>query len=239
VIVVGPYVRDDDHGWAEIHPAWTITPDEGVAQAVPPLAAVATTLAGADAAEEAAATPGPAATSTPLPLVPITPSFVSVVGGRPGQNASVTVQAAPGALCSIAYMTPYGTASTAQGLVAKRADSGGRVAWAWLIGTRTNPGMGTVTVTCDGASASAEIVIGYGAGTGVDLRRREAGRWEPPTVSTAEATVQSAAMVERFHRMLLRKLRAPRDQRRSPVVVGSAGRVNVAETQVNVAVAET
>jgi hypothetical protein len=141
-------------------PAWTITLEQGVALAVPQLAAVATTLAGADAAEEPDATQIPAATPTPLPLAPITPTFVSVVGGRPRQTASVTVQAAPGALCSIAYVTPAGTRSVAEGLVARRADGGGRVAWAWLIGAGENPGSGTVTVTCDGASASAEIVIG-------------------------------------------------------------------------------
>jgi hypothetical protein len=59
VTVVGAYVRDEDHGWAEIHPAWSITPDGGVAQAVPALGAVATTLAGADAVLGAAFAPAP------------------------------------------------------------------------------------------------------------------------------------------------------------------------------------
>jgi hypothetical protein len=160
VTVVGPYVRDEGHGWAEIHPAWTLAPDGGIAQAVPQLAAVATALAGADAADETAATATPVSSPTALPLVPITPSFVGVSGGRPGPTATVTVQAAPGALCSIAYAMPVGTPGAAQGLVAKRADSTGRVNWVWVIGTQTTPGMGTVAVTCDGATAATQIAIG-------------------------------------------------------------------------------
>jgi hypothetical protein len=103
------------------------------------------------------------ATSTPAPSNATTASgitFLSVVGGRPGQTASVTVQAAPGALRSIAYVTPAGTASVAQGLVTLSADASGHASWSWLIGTRTKPGTGMVTVTCGGASASTGIAIG-------------------------------------------------------------------------------
>jgi hypothetical protein len=68
-------------------------------------------------------------------------------------------------------------------------------------------------------------------------RRRDEARgrtWAPPTVSEAEAVEQSAAMAERFNRMQLRTLRALRDLRRFPVIVASAGQVNIAEKQVNV-----
>src|SRR5262249_14849630 len=102
----------------------------------------------------------PSATATPLQLVPLTPSLMSATGERTGRTASVTVQAATGALCSIVYLTRSGTANASQGLTAKCADSGGHVSWPWPIGSRTIPGMGTVTVTCDGASASAQISIG-------------------------------------------------------------------------------
>jgi hypothetical protein len=66
-------------------------------------------------------------------------------------------------------------------------------------------------------------------------RKRDEGRWEPQTVEDTEALEQSAAMVERFHGMFLRTLKALRDLRRTPgVVVQSAGQVNLAQQQVNV-----
>jgi hypothetical protein len=86
--------------------------------------------------------------------------FTSVVGGPPGGTASVAVQTAPNASCSIKYITPRGTDSTAQGLIPKTADASGRVSWSWVIGTATQPGTGRVTVTCGGASATAPIQIG-------------------------------------------------------------------------------
>ena len=65
---------------------------------------------------------------------------------------------------------------------------------------------------------------------------KDEGRWTPPRVTDAEAIDQAAQMVDRFNRVLLRTLRALRDQRRyGPVVVQQAGQVNVAERQVNVA----
>jgi hypothetical protein len=103
------------------------------------------------------------ATSTPAASKATTlggVTFLSVVGGRPGQTASITVQTLPGASSSIAYVTPAGTASVAQGLVPVNADANGRATWTWLIGTRTRPGTGMVTVTCGGASASTGIAIG-------------------------------------------------------------------------------
>jgi hypothetical protein len=47
----------------------------------------------------------------------------------------VSVRTAPGAQCSIAYITPAGTASTAQGLVPMVANSSGMVSWTWAIGS--------------------------------------------------------------------------------------------------------
>jgi hypothetical protein len=65
--------------------------------------------------------------------------------------------------------------------------------------------------------------------------KRDEGRWQAVTVEDAEAMEQAAAMVERFHAMFLRTLKALRDLRRTPgVVVQSAGQVNVGQQQVNV-----
>jgi hypothetical protein len=65
---------------------------------------------------------------------------------------------------------------------------------------------------------------------------RDGGRWQAPTVEDAEAMEQAAAMVERFHGMFLRTLKALRDLRRQVpgVVVQNAGQVNVGDKQVNI-----
>ena len=78
---------------------------------------------------------------------------------------------------------------------------------------------------------------------GIESMDEEAGhsssnrRWRRPRLTDAEATDQSAAMADRFDRLVLRTLRGLRDLRRySPqVVVQQAGQVNVAEQQVNIA----
>jgi hypothetical protein len=115
----------------------------------------------------ATSTPAPVATRTAPPNSTNSPApapagvtFLSVVGGRPGQTASVSVQTTPGASCAITYVTPHGTVSVAQGLVTKTADTSGHASWTWLIGARTEPGTGTVTVACGGVSTSAGIAIG-------------------------------------------------------------------------------
>lgn len=104
-----------------------------------------------------APTVAPAPTSTPTPA---TVKFTAVNGGRPGVVASVTIQGPPLASCTIAYTTPAGTVSSAQGLVAKTTDGGGTASWSWVIGTATRPGTGTVAVRCGSASASTPITIG-------------------------------------------------------------------------------
>jgi hypothetical protein len=110
----------------------------------------------------------PPDTSAPPPPPPDNPppssvsgvTFVSVVGAAPGGVASATVQTSGGASCSISYVTPAGTKSTAQGLYTKTAGADGTASWSWNIGGNTRPGTGTLLVTCDGASASAAITIG-------------------------------------------------------------------------------
>jgi hypothetical protein len=68
--------------------------------------------------------------------------------------------ASPTASGHLAYRTPAGRASTAQGLGAKPAGANGMVSWTREIGPSTRPGNGTVVVTCNGASARSPIQIG-------------------------------------------------------------------------------
>jgi hypothetical protein len=117
------------------------------------------------------ATNPPSATDTPIAPAATQPAaqpgantsgvtFTSVTGAAPGGVARAAVQTSPGASCSISYVTPHGTNSTAQGLYPKTADGAGQVSWSWNIGTSTQPGTGTVSVTCNGVSASESITIG-------------------------------------------------------------------------------
>jgi hypothetical protein len=68
-----------------------------------------------------------------------------------------------------------------------------------------------------------------------DIEKR--GGWDPPRVSEAQAIEQTATMIDRFNKILLRTLRALRDLRRyaPAVVIQNAGQVNVGGQQVNVA----
>lgn len=64
-------------------------------------------------------------------------------------------------------------------------------------------------------------------------RRRE---WEVPTVREADALDQAAVMADRFHRQMVRTLRAMRDLRRYNVTInGDVGQLNVGQQQVNAA----
>jgi hypothetical protein len=110
--------------------------------------------------QRAAATVAPTLAPAPRPGPATSVEITSIAGARPGGRASVAVQTTPGASCSIAYRTPAGTLSTAQGLGTKAADANGMVSWSWNIGPSTRPGTGTVVVTCNGASASSPIQIG-------------------------------------------------------------------------------
>ena len=69
-----------------------------------------------------------------------------------------------------------------------------------------------------------------------DQGRRDDGTWRPPRVGQAAAIEQASAMVDRFHRIMMRTLRALRDMRRygPKIVVQNAGQVNVGDQQVNV-----
>jgi hypothetical protein len=69
-----------------------------------------------------------------------------------------------------------------------------------------------------------------------DYKLRQDGYWQPPRIGVSEAIAESARMAEQAHRLFLRTLRALQDLRRLPgVYVTSAGQVNVASRQVNLA----
>jgi hypothetical protein len=109
---------------------------------------------------------------TPIPIVstdalaPATSAqgvtFTNVSGGPAGGRASVTVQTAPGATCSVQYVTAAGTRSTAQGQgsrASKTTGQDGSASWSWAIGPSTKPGIGSVTATCSSGTASTSIPI--------------------------------------------------------------------------------
>ncbi len=69
----------------------------------------------------------------------------------------------------------------------------------------------------------------------VRRRRRDKANAELPRQTAVEALDHAAAMVERFHRLYLRTLKALQEQRRgAPVLIRHARQVNVAQQQVNV-----
>jgi hypothetical protein len=123
---------------------------------------VATALPDTSSSPGSALTPdvsGSALTQTMPGLV----SFASVTGGPPGGLASVAVQSAPGTTCSIQYVTPAGSKSTAKGQgagVFKTIGQDGSASWSWDIGPSTRPGTGSVTATCSTGTVTAPITIG-------------------------------------------------------------------------------
>lgn len=108
--------------------------------------------------------PPPPPTNTPVPPPTATPApalvFTAVQGARPFGTASVSIKGPPNTQCTIAYFTPAGTNSTAQGLVPRTTDANGNASWSWVIGSSTRPGTGHVDVRCGSASASTNITIG-------------------------------------------------------------------------------
>jgi micrococcal nuclease len=114
-----------------------------------------TSQPGANTAAQAPAVP---TMSAPPPEGGV--QIASVTGARPGGLATVVANTTPGVSCSISYTTPAGTASMAQGLTPKTADSSGVVSWTWSIGRSTQRGSGNVVVNCAGASAQSAIQIG-------------------------------------------------------------------------------
>jgi hypothetical protein len=143
--VTGAWVLDKDHGWLEIHPVASFTPDVAVSP-----------------------TPSSTAAPTPTPAPVTTPTSVPAPAPPPPASLSITITAAtygnvaahtlPGATCSARARLPSGDYSQAQGLQAQpTAGADGNVSWTYRTTSRTTPGTGTYFVTCslNGQSASA------------------------------------------------------------------------------------
>ena len=108
------------------------------------------------------ATPRSAPTNTRPPQPTAAPvwTLISLTSPiSPNSIAQLSIQTIAGAGCSLAYTTPSGTQSTAQGLGATTADASGVCAWSWKIGPSTNPGAGRLSVTANGVTKSLDILI--------------------------------------------------------------------------------
>ena len=121
-----------------------------------PVAATATPVAVRPAV--ATTTPTALPTAEPAPTSGVT--ITQVNGARGRDFAAVTAKAPANTPCTIAYFTPAGTRSTAQGLQPRSTDADGVVSWSWVIGSSTRPCTGKVTVACGGAEATTPIEIG-------------------------------------------------------------------------------
>jgi hypothetical protein len=125
--------------------------------ATPRLPTVTPTATLAQTALPPTSTPTPEPSATPTPVGGVT--FLSVTGGPPGSTARATVQTWPEAACTIAFIRPAGTSSSARGLVPKSANLNGIVEWTWKIWELSETGTGSVVVTCNGVTASTPIEV--------------------------------------------------------------------------------
>jgi len=78
----------------------------------------------------------------------------------PGDDATITVQTAPGATCLITVRYKSGP-SKARGLSPKAADSQGRLSWTWRVGSRTSQGTWPITVTCNSGGQQATLQASF------------------------------------------------------------------------------
>jgi hypothetical protein len=78
----------------------------------------------------------------------------------PGDDASITIQTAPNASCSITVIYKSGP-SRARGLFPQSADGRGRVTWTWRVGTRTTPGRWPIIVTCSAGGRQGTLETAF------------------------------------------------------------------------------
>ncbi len=103
---------------------------------------------------------------SPVRAQPLQVRLVSVTSPvGPGNDATITVQTVPSALCLITVRYKSGP-SKAQGLVPKTADSRGIVAWTWRVGTRTTPGRWPIIVTCSAGGRQGTLETSFEVGEG-------------------------------------------------------------------------
>jgi hypothetical protein len=97
--------------------------------------------------------------ATGAPPAAEAPKFVSVQGNGPGKMAYVTVQAPPGASCSLGILTaPTRAAPTPLGQ--QTVDASGKVTWSFVIDPATRSGSGLVTLTCGRDTITSPIQFG-------------------------------------------------------------------------------
>lgn len=109
-----------------------------------------------------------------LDFVGLTPSKAPVITTEPetvfelismtehvrcGSDAEVSVSTISGTMCFLAYTTPKGNVSEADGLGATTANSEGRCYWKWHISARTGPGKGTVSIKIGDVERSYSIEV--------------------------------------------------------------------------------
>jgi micrococcal nuclease len=109
-------------------------------------------------APNAAATPTPPASESPVASQTLVTFVNAPLTVARGSNAMLQVKSAPNTSCSIQVDYKSGP-STAAGLVAKNSDGAGNVSWTWTVGVNTTPGAWPITVTCGDASAQTHITV--------------------------------------------------------------------------------
>jgi len=77
-----------------------------------------------------------------------------------GSNAKLTIQTAPGSICSITVYYKSGPSSAA-GLGSQTTDASGQATWSWKVGSRTTPGIWEIVVQSNLNDKSASISIPF------------------------------------------------------------------------------
>ena len=108
------------------------------------------------------AQPDPADSPAPDPSTKPSPNvqFGIVKGAPPGQVANVMVQTAASTICSLKFVGPDNTESSAEGFGSKTTDAHDRAYWEWKVDPQMPTGIGTVTATWDDVSVSVPMCIG-------------------------------------------------------------------------------
>jgi hypothetical protein len=88
------------------------------------------------------------ATALPLGAAELPVALVNVTSpAAPFSDARLDVKTVAEADCQISVLYKSGP-SRAKGLVPRQADSVGRVAWVWRVGSNTTPGQWPIIVMC-------------------------------------------------------------------------------------------
>jgi len=81
----------------------------------------------------------------------------------PYDDATLEIQTRPGASCGISVLYKSGP-SRAGGLIPQTADSKGRIAWRWRVGSNTTPGRWPIVVTCQKDGDAGELRTSFEVG---------------------------------------------------------------------------